>query len=259
MFNRVRSFLIPTVFMGLLIATGCATQSEKKAMKKKFQERVDQFKYTIDQLETENENLKDKYLSLKKEKEKLTSKVDMLEGIRKSLKAKLGKFEAENEDVSFGENQQLQLKGDVLFDSGRAKLREDGKKTLKELANILKNEDVTLKIAGHTDDAKIEKSAHLWKTDTNLELGAHRALRVALFLQDQGIDPERAYIASYGQYRPRKPNNSPENKELNRRVEIWVKKKSPDELSKSVSDSKESKKKSESPQKGSSEESIPQK
>ena len=49
----------------------------------------------------------------------------------------------------------IQLPGDVLFDSGKDSLKPDGKKILKQVADIIKN-DATLsqrdfQVAGHTD------------------------------------------------------------------------------------------------------------
>jgi chemotaxis protein MotB len=54
-------------------------------------------------------------------------------------------------------------------------------------------------------------------------LSAIRATTVVrYFIEERGVDPERLSVAGYGEYQPIAPNDSPENRSLNRRVNILI-------------------------------------
>ncbi|MBD3264992.1 MAG: OmpA family protein [Candidatus Omnitrophica bacterium] len=109
---------------------------------------------------------------------------------------------------------------EVLFDSGKAKLREESMPILDKVARVLKEEvpQNDIGIEGHTDNVPIKHSP--WKS--NWELSAHRALSVLYYLEKEGIDPERLSAVGYGKYRPVASNDTPEGRQLNRRVEIVI-------------------------------------
>jgi len=109
---------------------------------------------------------------------------------------------------------------EVLFDSGKARLKTDSFPILDKVASILKAEvpDNNIGIEGHTDDQPIRFSK--WKS--NWELSAHRALSVLHYLEEKGIDPERLAAVGYGQFRPVSTNDTAEGKQLNRRVEVVI-------------------------------------
>ena len=109
---------------------------------------------------------------------------------------------------------------EVLFDSGKAKLRKESFPILDKVAKILKEElrNHNIGIEGHTDNQPIKYSG--WKS--NWELSAHRALSVLHYLEEKGINPARLSAIGYGEYRPVASNDTPEGRQLNRRVEIVV-------------------------------------
>ena len=77
-----------------------------------------------------------------------------------------------------------------------------------------------VRIEGHTDSDKIHGALQR-KFSTNWELSAIRATTVARFLVEKsGLDPRIIYAAGYGEYHPVAPNDTPENKAKNRRIEI---------------------------------------
>ncbi len=50
-----------------------------------------------------------------------------------------------------------------------------------------------------------------------------RAVRVIrYFHEEKGIDPSRLVAEGYGEYHPIAPNDSPENRTLNRRVNLLI-------------------------------------
>jgi len=108
----------------------------------------------------------------------------------------------------------VDVAGDVLFASGSVSLKNDSKRTLDQIATVIKSQypGNEIQIAGHTDSDPIRKSQ--WKS--NERLSAERALAVEAYLASRGLDMNQMYIAGYG---PAKPRSS---KKDSRRVEIII-------------------------------------
>lgn len=109
---------------------------------------------------------------------------------------------------------------EVLFDSGKAKLRAGSDSVLKQVSDILTGKLVDYKVGieGHTDNVPIKYS----KWSSNWELSAHRALSVLEFMIAEGADPKRLSVIGFGEFQPVVANTSKKNHQLNRRVEIVV-------------------------------------
>lgn len=111
--------------------------------------------------------------------------------------------------------------GDLLFDSGKAKIRREGYAVLDKVAQVLAEDvpDLEVGIEGHTDNQPITHSG--WKS--NWELSVARALSVVHYLIDEKtIPPERLSAIGYGEYNPVAYNDTREGRQLNRRVEIVI-------------------------------------
>jgi chemotaxis protein MotB len=111
--------------------------------------------------------------------------------------------------------------GDLLFDSGKAKIRPEAFSLLTKVSGILKDNmaQFNVGIEGHTDNVPIKQSG--WKS--NWELSTARALSVLHYLaNDQGISPERLSAIGYGEYRPLTSNETKDGRKQNRRVEIVI-------------------------------------
>jgi flagellar motor protein MotB len=109
----------------------------------------------------------------------------------------------------------------IFFDSGRATLKPGGKEVLKRLGGVIKGlSDKVVRVEGHTDNVQIAKP--LRRTyPTNWELSAARATTVVRFLQESvDVPPQMLVAAAYGEYHPIAPNDTPQNKQKNRRIEI---------------------------------------
>jgi outer membrane protein OmpA-like peptidoglycan-associated protein len=104
------------------------------------------------------------------------------------------------------------LNSGILFRSGEATLQPGGESILSELLDVAKRDGVRLQVEGHTDDVGEEES--------NLELSRRRASTVSTWLSEHGVDGSRIEQLGYGQKWPRVPNDSDDNRALNRRVEI---------------------------------------
>ncbi len=109
---------------------------------------------------------------------------------------------------------------EVLFDSGKAKLREESLQILDKVIRILKETVPFNKIGveGHTDNEPIKHSR--WKS--NWELSSQRALGVVHYLEKRGITPRRLSAVGYGEHQFIASNDTVEGRQINRRVEIVI-------------------------------------
>jgi len=127
----------------------------------------------------------------------------------------------EDIDVALTDNQavKVSVRGNLLFDLGKADLKPEAISFLDKLAEIIANNNFEIEIVGHTDNFPISNPAY----PTNWELSTARAARVARYLiQTGGLEPGRFTLIGHAFYRPAVPNTSPENKAKNRRVEIII-------------------------------------
>jgi chemotaxis protein MotB len=104
------------------------------------------------------------------------------------------------------------------FPAGRADLSGSAMVVMAELAARLHDLPNVVRVEGHTDDVPIATSQFA----SNWELSTARATRVVEFLIEEGIDPGRLAAAGYAEYRPRLPNDTPDARARNRRVDIVV-------------------------------------
>lgn len=108
----------------------------------------------------------------------------------------------------------------ILFDSGKAEVKQDGLVVLGKVIEILKTvNDKTIRIEGHTDDKPIVGPL-LQRYPTNWELSAARAINVTHYLQKQGIEPTKLSAAAFGEFKTVADNATAEGRAKNRRIEI---------------------------------------
>ena len=106
----------------------------------------------------------------------------------------------------------------VLFDSGKADLKQESYNTLRGLLGIIQEIKNPIAIEGHTDNVPINTA----RFPSNWELSAARALSVLHFFETNNIPPTQLQIAGFGEYHPIQPNDSPEHRQSNRRVTIAI-------------------------------------
>src|SRR6476646_5292586 len=105
--------------------------------------------------------------------------------------------------------------GDLLFDTGRARLNPGGVRVVDHLADFMRQyPQRRVSIEGFTDSTG--------NPDSNQELSERRASVVRLALIDQGIDPGRLVARGYGEEYPVASNGNAAGRQLNRRVEIVI-------------------------------------
>ena len=108
----------------------------------------------------------------------------------------------------------------ILFDSGKAEVKQDGLVVLGKVIEILKTvNDKSIRIEGHTDNKPIVGPL-TQRYSTNWELSAARAINVARYLQKQGIEPTKLSAAAFSEFKSVADNSTLEGRAKNRRIEI---------------------------------------
>jgi chemotaxis protein MotB len=107
----------------------------------------------------------------------------------------------------------------MMFDLGKADLKPASMRFLREFADKIVATKYKIVVEGNTDSFPVHSTAF----QTNWELSAMRAVRVARFLiEDGGLEPERFSVVGNSMYKPVVPNTSFSNKAKNRRVDILI-------------------------------------
>lgn len=101
------------------------------------------------------------------------------------------------------------------FDSGTAVITRASRRTLQDVATVLKAFGTArVMLQGHTDS--------LGDPTANYDLSLARANATQAALQALGVDAARLSTAGFGADRPVQANDTPEGRALNRRTELLV-------------------------------------
>jgi chemotaxis protein MotB len=113
----------------------------------------------------------------------------------------------------------LALGTDILFDTGKTDIKDDGKAALTEVAEALKTvSGRRFQVAGHTDTVPIKTKDFA----SNWELSTARAVAVVKLLVERGVRSDALSAAGYAEFDPASPNNTERGRTKNRRIEIVI-------------------------------------
>ena len=158
-----------------------------------------------------------------REIKKLTNQLGELEEAKRMLEERLSKEIGDKQvllELARG-GLVITMSNEILFDSGKAKLKSSSGGVLKKIASVIREglPDRNIGVEGHTDNIPIKHSG--WKS--NWELSTARATSVVHYLIDRcDIEPQRLSAIGYGEYRPIDTNDTKESRSRNRRVEIVI-------------------------------------
>src|SRR4051812_30943553 len=178
------------------------------------------------------DNLNQSLAEQRKALEEYARRTEQLDQIRKRfelLQSKLQKLTQLGLKVEVRNNRMLiQLPGDVLFDSGKDSLKEEGKKILLQIGEIVRSDaDLSkrqFQVAGYTDSKPLAGGPF----KDNWGLSAMRARSVLVLLttpQDKGgagLPPSNWSAAGFGDTGPVASNDTDDGRMKNRRVELVV-------------------------------------
>jgi chemotaxis protein MotB len=166
-------------------------------------------------------------------------RAELEEAARKRLQAEAQNLERYRSEF-FGELRDLlggqagvRIEGDrfvfaseVLFAPGSATLSGAGQAEIAKVAGILRQvaDDIpseinwVIRVDGHTDNVPLSGTGEF---ANNWELSQSRALSVVLYMVDfLAIPPQRLAANGFGQYQPVNPDDTPEARAQNRRIEL---------------------------------------
>ena len=196
------------------------------ALKSRYRDELETLNNRLDHEIQSNKILTGKLLEqiktledMNAEKEKALNELSQqADQIEKQLKA-----EIENGEITLKRYKTktiINIDNSILFDSGQARLKKKVKQSLAKIAQAInKYPENNIQIEGHTDNVPI----HTEQFPSNWELSSARALAVLRFFADKtDMDPRKLSAVGYGEYHPLAPNDTKDNKRLNRRVDIVI-------------------------------------
>lgn len=112
------------------------------------------------------------------------------------------------------------IRDNVLFDSGKAEIRNVDLNIATEISGLLvMNPPRNIIISGHTDNVPIRNAGY----ESNWELSVMRAVNfMKILLRNDQLDPRWFSAKGFGEFQPVASNNTKEGKARNRRVEILI-------------------------------------
>ena len=115
----------------------------------------------------------------------------------------------------------VSLAEQLLFGSGSIEVDSKGVTALQQLAKAVKDQkDINISVEGHTDNVPISKKS-LYMND-NWDLSVMRATSIAKILTKAGVSAKQITASGKGEFSPLATNDTPQNKQKNRRTEIII-------------------------------------
>ena len=233
---------------------------EKYRKKYTFQQKITVQRANLDQIKIKMDSLNLQLDALNKsESEKIRETFEKYERLNKEYKKAIDEMDnliytakydwmTENiEDLSLQRDFKVrrarigttfELKN-IFFDPGKSALRDESKKELDKLFEILNNSEITIELGGHTDS--------IGSDEANQQLSQDRVNSVKTYLVGKGIPDKRLAAVGYGEKVPVASNSTAEGRQMNRRVEVKILKMEADKEGSDVVTEENKKKKAKEP------------
>ena len=235
-----------------VIASGCVSSGTFKKMETAKNDEIAALQQNKASLEKQKGDLEKQKTAMEKDNAALKQQIDSMTQQNASMQKEVGSLAQEkaalvaanqqrqqqyeslvqglSKEVEKGQLQVRQYKNmlavdlaeQIFFDSGKATLKKGGKEVLKKVGDALKGyENKIIRVVGHTDNVPVAKSLQT-TFPSNWELSVARATNVVRYLQEVGVPPERMVPTGRAEYDPMAPNDTPEGRQKNRRIEIML-------------------------------------
>ncbi len=198
-----------------MMGTGCATKNKQyitnlRNSNARLTEQLNRAQNSLGSADRENGDLNERYLAAMRDIDELRAE---LANMPEPTTAAPGWT-----PVAGGA--MIAIETGVLYPPGKAKLRQDARRTLDTVVSAVRGEysDKAIFVIGHTDNQPIRKSG--WSD--NWQLSSERSLAVVRYLEKQGVSPSRLTACGAGEFRPIVDNASSQDRKTNRRVEIFA-------------------------------------
>lgn len=250
-----RPVLVPVAALlgaGLLLSNGCVSSGKYRTLEQErdalagknqtLQANVDAANKRGDDLTQEKAALASEKSALASEKATLEQRLAELDAQQKTLGSQLQQREEEaarlkttydglltnlKKELEAGQIQVQQMRDglsvnvaqEILFASGSAALDKQGREVLQRVSDQLKQTNYQIIVTGHTDNKPIGKGLEA-RYPTNWELSGARAASVVRLFAETGIPAARLAAVGMADTRSVAPNDTPEGRAKNRRIEI---------------------------------------
>jgi chemotaxis protein MotB len=206
---------------------------EIRVLRDKLAKSQDDARVKLEQLKNDYDKKNGELLARVKEQD---DQIDSLKKLSETQKAELNRMSQQANDLETQltdeiKKGQLRLKkmrdriiinldDKICFDTGSSKLKPEIKKALDKITGILSNyPENRIYVEGNTDNIPIHNASFR----NNWQLSTERALSVLEYLLGNAkLNPERVSATGNGEFNPLLSNDTPENRALNRRVDIIV-------------------------------------
>jgi chemotaxis protein MotB len=119
------------------------------------------------------------------------------------------------------QEQKWVVAGDMLFPEGGYQLSANGKQALNQYVPKLQSlQNTRVVVYGFTDNKPVGPALQQAGIKNNIDLSSRRADNVVAYLTSQGVNPDIVSAKGFGDTHPVAPNDTPQGRSQNRRIEI---------------------------------------
>lgn len=113
----------------------------------------------------------------------------------------------------------LRINSIILFDLGDALIKEDAIEPLTRIGFLLNTLPADILVQGHSDDLPINTAIY----PSNWELSSRRSTNIVRFLVERSaVNPDNLTATANAEFQPIAPNDTPENRQKNRRIDVVI-------------------------------------
>jgi chemotaxis protein MotB len=207
--------ILAGVIATMAVAGGCATDRQRE-----LEEQNKTLAAACDDLRRQNEALRKEIATLKGDRgirDAYIKKLEKQNALLEKMLAEMGDIPGTERTAEGG----LRLLGDFFFRPGSDGISKEGVSSLRRIAAKVRDNNMHVRVVGHTDNDPINRSKKKYPTLMNLELGAARAVAVAHELKKAGVDEHSISVMSLGESKPIADNGTKDGKRRNRRVDLF--------------------------------------
>jgi chemotaxis protein MotB len=212
---------LTSIYKTLLNSSGKLNRdvSQQKEQLNAIQENLDKTRRQNDSLSF---NLLEREKKVKELEQVLSDKDKAVTDLKNRISSSLLNFKENDLTVKVKNGKvYVSLAEQLLFSSGSIEVDKKGVVAIQQLAKAIKDQkDIQIMVEGHTDNVPISKKSEYMQD--NWDLSVLRATSITRILTKAGVLPGQVVPAGKGEFSPLQVNDSPQNKQKNRRTEIVI-------------------------------------